>query len=146
MLWLRGLFHEKEQWQVPSQTDWDEENEEGKPRSSALSPSFFVESQGGLDSEGAAGEVPPTKVWQRSGMGQPSKGDSKGHPWVEENLERQQIPITHTINSGACRYLIFYRVTAEQNKGISVLLLINTAPRVWEIKQPPPWRRWNLFF
>lgn len=107
---------------------------------------FFVESQGGLDSEGAAGEVPPTKVWQRSGMGQPSKGDSEGHPWVEENLERQQIPISHTINSGACRYLIFYRVTAEQNKGISVLLLINTAPRVWEIKQPPPRQGWNLFF
>lgn len=25
MFWLRGLFNEKEQWQVPSQTDWDEE-------------------------------------------------------------------------------------------------------------------------
>lgn len=83
--------------------------------------------------------MPPTKMWQHSGMGHQSKEDSKGPPWVEENLGRQQIPITHTIKSGACRYLILYQVTAEgkKKKKINVPFLINTAPMVWEIKQSP---------
>lgn len=56
---------------------------------------LFVESRG----DRGPGEMPPTKMWQRSGMGHLSKGDSKGHPLVEENLERRQIPNTHTIKS-----------------------------------------------
>lgn len=28
MVWLGRLFNEKEQWQVTSKADWDEENEE----------------------------------------------------------------------------------------------------------------------
>lgn len=49
-------------------------------------------------------------------MGHLSKEDSKGPPWVEENFDRQQILITHTIKPGACRYLILYQVTAEKKK------------------------------
>lgn len=93
----------------------DEENEEESQRVQHFSYLFFLRHRD-LDSEGTAAEMPPTKMWQHSGTGHQSKEDSKGPPWVEENLGRQQIPITHTIKSGACRYLILYQVTAEGKK------------------------------
>lgn len=96
VFWLCRLFNEKEQWQVTSQTDWDKENEEVSQGVQHFWH-LLVKSHGGLDSEGTAAEMPPTKMWQRSGMGHPSKEDGKGHPLVEEHLERQQIPITHII-------------------------------------------------
>lgn len=125
MFWLGRLFNEKEQWQITSQADWDEENEE-ESQGVQYSLHLFVKRYRDLDSEGTAAEMPPTKMWQPSGMGHQSKEDSKGPTWVEEIRERQQIPITHIIKSGACRYLILYRVTVGKKNGKSMFSFWST--------------------